>query len=292
VAASNPLGLPQGRFAQISGMKVVYDTTRTARNSAALATSVGTGDRIRSIVLDDGTVLVNNGVIVNPTRSFSFATIDFTAAGGDGYPFAFNNVAFENDPFTITYQQALANFIQTPKADGGLQRVNAADGDEITLNMYAEENAFDQHGRLIDAAVAVATPGQTINGTAGRDTLIGTAGDDVITGGAGADVLTGGAGGDSFRYTSTRDAGDTITDFTPYADKIDLSVLLAGLGVAGNGVASGHVKFADAIGGVNLLIDTDGSAGPAVARPLVFLKGLTAKQMAPARDIVGAPAPL
>jgi 5'-nucleotidase len=154
------------------------------------------------------------------------------------------------------------------------------------------KKAFDQHGRLIDAAVALATPGQTINGAAGRDTLIGTAGDDVITGGAGADLLNGGAGGGIFRYTSTRDAGDTITDFTPYADKLDLSVLLAGLGVTGNGVAIGHVKFADAISGVNLMIDTDGSAGPAVARPLVLLKGFSAKLMAPARDIVGVAAPL
>ena len=40
-------------------------------------------------------------------------------------------------------------------------------------------------------------------------------------------------------------------------------------------VASGHVRFADVIGGVQLLIDNDGSAGPALARPLVTLKGLT-----------------
>jgi hypothetical protein len=285
VAASNPVGLPQGRFAQISGMKVVYDTTRTARNSAALATSVGTGDRIRSIVLDDGTVLVNNGVIVDPTRSFSFATIDFTAAGGDGYPFAFNNVAFENDPFTITYQQALANFIQAPKADGGLQRVSLADGDEITVNMYGEENAFDLHGRLIDAAVAVATPGLVFNGTAARNTIVGTAGDDSIYGGAGADILTGGAGGDQFIYTSITDAGDTITDFTPYADKIILTTLLTKLGITpSSAVANGHIVIKDVTGGASLQIDTDG-AGPAPARPLVTLKGLTAKQLVPARDL-------
>jgi len=283
VAASTRLGSPQGRFAQISGMKVVYDTTRTARSG------LGNGDRIRSIELDDGTVLVRDGSIVNADRSFSFATIDFTANGGDGYPFAANRVAFENSPFTITYQQALADFISTPKAAGGLQRVNAADGDEITVNMYGEENAFDQHGRLIDAAVAVATPGQTLNGTAGRNTMVGTAGDDVIFGGAGADILTGGAGGDLFKYTSTRDAGDTILDFTPYADKLDLSALLASLGVAGNGVSGGHVQFVDAIGGVNVLVDTDGIDGPAVARPFITLKGLTAKQMVPARDIVGSP---
>jgi len=285
VAASTPTGSPQGRFAQISGMQVTYDTTQAARST------LGTGQRIRRIVLDDGTVLVDNGAVVSP-RTFSFATIDFTANGGDGYPFAANNVVFENAVSTVTYQEAFANFIKAPKAQGGLQRDNAADGDEVTANMYGPENAFDRHGRLIDLAVAQATPGVTRNGTGARDTLVGTAGDDVITGGAGADMITGGAGGDTFRYTSTRDAGDTISDFTPYEDKLDLNPLLASLGVTGsNGVASGHVLFADVIGGVQVLIDNDGSAGPAVARPLVTLKGLTAAQIAPGRDLVATPAP-
>ncbi|PZO20621.1 MAG: alkaline phosphatase [Burkholderiales bacterium] len=291
VAASTPGGSAQGRFAQISGMQVTYDTTRPARVSTGLpAAQVGTGQRVRRIVMDDGTVLVDNGVVLSP-RSFSFATIDFTANGGDGYPFAANGVVFNNTVNTITYQEALANFIKAPKAQGGLQRLNAADGDEITVNMYGEENAFDQYGRLIDVAVAKATPGVTRNGTAGRDTLVGTSGDDILIGGAGADLLTGGAGGDIFRFTSTRDAGDTITDFTPYADKLDLNALLASLGVAGNGVATGHVKFVDVIGGVQLLIDTDGSAGPAAARPLAMLKGLTAAQMAPGRDLLAPAAP-
>lgn len=291
VAASTPGGSAQGRFAQISGIQVVYDTARPARvSTGAAAAQVGTGQRVRRIVMDDGTVLVDNGTVISP-RTFSFATIDFTANGGDGYPFAANGVVFNNTVNTITYQEALANFIKAPKALGGLQRLNAADGDEITVNMYGEENAFDQYGRLIDVAVAKATPGVTRNGTAGRDTLVGTAGDDIIIGGVGADLLTGGAGGDIFRFTSTRDAGDTITDFTPYVDKIDLSALLGALGVVGNGGATGHVKFFDVIGGVQLLIDTDGESGPAVARPLATLKGLTAAQMAPGRDLLAPVAP-
>ena len=280
VAASTPTGSTQGRFAQISGMKVVYDTTRSARSA------LGNGDRIRSIVLDDGTVLVDDGVIVNPTRTFSFATIDFTANGGDGYPFVANGVAFENDPFTITYQQALADLITTPKAAGGLQRINAADGDEITTNMYGEENAFDLHGRLIDAAVGVATPGSTFNGNAARNTIIGTTGDDILNGGLSADTLTGGAGGDTFVYTSMRDAGDTLVDFTPYADRIQLGGLLASLGYSGsNAVADGYVRVVDVTGGISLQIDADGAFGPADFRPLATLKGLTAKQFVPARDL-------
>lgn len=281
VAASTTVGTPQGRFAQISGIKVVYDTTRAAR------TALGNGDRIRRIVLDDGTVLVDSGVIVDPLRSFSFATIDFTANGGDGYPFAANGVAFENNPFSITYQEALANFISMPKADGGLQRLNAADGDEITVNMYGEENAFDLHGRLVDAAVGLASPGTTLNGNAGRNTIAGTAGDDTINGGPGADMLTGGAGGDTFVYASMRDAGDTVVDFTPYADRIQLTGLLSGTGCNGcDAVADGYVRVVDVTGGISLQIDTDGATGPAGFRPLATLKGLTARQFAPARDLI------
>ena len=287
VYQASPLGAFNGRFAQVSGMKVVYDTTRLARASTAAAqnpAAVGTGDRVRSITLDDGTVLVQNGAVVNGARTFSFTTIDFTAAGGDNYPFAANGVAFENSPFTITYQEAFANYIKAGKADGGLQRVNAADGDEVTANLYGIENQYDLYGRLVDLAIAKPVAGQAINGTAARNTLTGTSGDDIITGGAGADTLTGGAGGDQFVYTSMLDAGDTIIDFTPYADKIVLTTLLSKLGVApADAVANGHIVLKDVIGGASLQIDADG-AGSAPARPLVILKGLTAKQVVPARD--------
>jgi 5'-nucleotidase / UDP-sugar diphosphatase len=209
-ATTSPSGLENGRFAQVSGMKVTYKSNNTARASAATAASVGTGNKILRVVLDDGTVLIDGGVVVNTTRTFSFATIDFTANGGDGYPFSFNNVVFENSPFTITYQEALANYIQAPKSFGGLGRVSAADGDEVTANMYGSENQYDTHGRLVDVAIALPTPGITRTGTAGRDTLVGTAGDDIIIGGLGVDTLTGGAGGDTFVFNSLREAGDTM----------------------------------------------------------------------------------
>jgi 5'-nucleotidase len=282
--AASPTGAANGKFAQIAGMQVIYDTSKTARST--VVTNVGTGDRIRRVALDDGTVLIDNGVVVDADRTFSFTTIDFTANGGDNYPFAANGVVFENNPFSITYQEALANLIATPKAAGGLQRLDAADGDEITVNLYGEENAFDLHGRLVDVAVGVAVAGSNFTGNPGRNVLTGGAGDDTINGGASADTLTGGAGGDTFVYASLRDAGDTVTDFTPYADRIQLSGLLASLGYAGTQpVADGYVRVVDVSGGISLQIDADGASGPATFRPLATLKGLTAKQFAPARDL-------
>lgn len=133
---------------------------------------------------------------------------------------------------------------------------------------------------------APAVPGQTILGTAGRDTLTGSAGDDVITGGAGADVITGGAGADAFVYTSIRDAGDRIVDFTPGTDRIDLTALLASIGYTGNNaMGDGIVQLVNTPAGLSVRIDTDGTSGPAMARPLLTLTGINAAQIVPSRDL-------
>ncbi|KPY54976.1 PsmE [Pseudomonas syringae pv. rhaphiolepidis] len=81
-----------------------------------------------------------------------------------------------------------------------------------------------------------------MNGNAGTDRINGGAGADLINGGADADILTGGAGADLFIYNSRLDSyrnytasgtkqSDTITDFNPAEDRIDLSSIgLRGLG--------------------------------------------------------------
>lgn len=125
-----------------------------------------------------------------------------------------------------------------------------------------------------------------VNGTAGRDVLGGTPGDDVITGGEGADVLSGGAGSDLFVYRSLRDGIDTITDFVPGTDRLDLSALLASLGISRAVARSGgYVQLVDTNSGVSVQIDADGSAGAGVLRPLVTLRGRTAAQIDFARDL-------
>ncbi len=56
--------------------------------------------------------------------------------------------------------------------------------------------------------------------------------------------------------------------------------------VGSDAVADGVVKFVNTAAGLSLQIDTDGHAGPAVARPLVTLSGVTAAQLVPSRDLV------
>lgn len=75
-------------------------------------------------------------------------------------------------------------------------------------------------------------------GGAGNDILAGDAGADTLRGGAGVDSLTGGTGADVFLFAATSDSGkgaaDTITDFLPGTDRIDLSLIDASTRLAGD----------------------------------------------------------
>ena len=86
---------PDGRFAQAAGYRVSYDPAQPA------------GSRIVDLVLDGGTVLVENGVATGALATISVATNDFTLRGGDGYPF--DGVAFTVLP--VTYQQAFERYL-------------------------------------------------------------------------------------------------------------------------------------------------------------------------------------
>ncbi|MFT0867872.1 retention module-containing protein [Pseudomonas sp. CAM1A] len=67
-----------------------------------------------------------------------------------------------------------------------------------------------------------------LNGGAGNDVLKGGAGNDILIGGPGNDTLTGGSGNDSFVWQKGETGHDTVTDFTPGSDRLDLSQLLQG----------------------------------------------------------------
>ena len=98
--------LADGRFGQIGGFSFTYDSTRTAQVVNDAGTVLTPGDRVRSLVLDDGTVIVADGAVV-AGPGVAIATNDFSARGGDQYP-------FRGLPFTtvgLSYQQALSDYI-------------------------------------------------------------------------------------------------------------------------------------------------------------------------------------
>ena len=98
-----------GQFAQVSGFTLTYDPAAPAREIArdGDCSLVGNpGERVREVVLDDGTVIVSDGQVV-AGDPVVLATIDFLANGGDCYPLA--DIAFTK--LGVSYQQALANYI-------------------------------------------------------------------------------------------------------------------------------------------------------------------------------------
>ena len=98
-----------GQFAQVSGFTLTHDPSAPAREIARdgdCSLAGNPGERVREVVLDDGTVIVTDGQVV-AGDPVVLATIDFLANGGDCYPLA--DISFTK--LGVSYQQALANYV-------------------------------------------------------------------------------------------------------------------------------------------------------------------------------------
>jgi uncharacterized protein len=126
----------------------------------------------------------------------------------------------------------------------------------------------------------------TVQGTDKRDTLVGTPGDDLIVGGAQGDLLSGGGGANVYSYSSLADGRDTITDFAPGWDRIDLRALLLGIGYTGTDpVGDGVLRLKDGAQGARLQVQ-DGVSGKHGYKTLLVLNGVRVSQLDPARDLI------
>jgi 5'-nucleotidase len=97
-----------GRFTQVAGFSFTWDASQQAQQVDDAGTVLQRGRRVREVTLDDGTRIVSDGRVVAGAPALDIATIDFSARGGDQYP-------FRGAPFItlgVTYQQALVNYIQ------------------------------------------------------------------------------------------------------------------------------------------------------------------------------------
>jgi 5'-nucleotidase len=106
--AVSAIPVADGRFAQVAGFRFTYDPSQQAQVVDDEGNVLTPGERVQSVVLDDGTVIVENGQVVDGDP-IAIATNDFSARGGDQYP-------FRGLPFTtvgVTYQQALADYLVT-----------------------------------------------------------------------------------------------------------------------------------------------------------------------------------
>lgn len=121
-ATGQATGGGTGRFAQIAGFNVKYDPREQAisyqvdEDGQLLPNQPidQDGNRIVDIVLADGTPIVQNGEIVSGAPTVNIVTADFTARGGDDYPFR----GAEYVTLGITYQQSLETYIRNVLSEG------------------------------------------------------------------------------------------------------------------------------------------------------------------------------
>jgi Ca2+-binding RTX toxin-like protein len=146
-------------------------------------------------------------------------------------------------------------------------------------------------------------------GSQAGDTFLGGDGDDVIFGLGGGDTLAGGGGADRFVYLGASQSSganyDTLGDFDPGADRIDLAGTVAGFGAAVTGGTLSHATFdadlgtamaglgaaqaawfapdnGDLAGTIFLVVDANGVAGYQEGEDYVFAVG-----GAPLADLTG-----
>jgi 5'-nucleotidase/UDP-sugar diphosphatase len=115
-----------GRFPQIAGFKMVVNRKGTAQEQDAQFNVTKPGTRIVSITLNDGTKIVDNGVVV-AGPAINVATTNFTAANGDSYPFR----DLKGVAAGVPYQQSLYDHIVTDL--GGVVRGSMFPPDRITI---------------------------------------------------------------------------------------------------------------------------------------------------------------
>jgi Ca2+-binding RTX toxin-like protein len=166
-----------------------------------------------------------------------------------------------NDTYSFLANTLLGTDTITETTTGGIDTLNfSGTNNQVRLNLGSITNQTVVTGNLILKLSAVDVienviggnsgdrlTGNSLNnsldGSGGNDNLSGGNGADTLTGGIGDDLLTGGAGNDNFAYVTgktftTSDIGlDTLTDFTPTADKLLLSktTFAALTSIVGNG---------------------------------------------------------
>lgn len=97
-----------GGFVQVSrGTTLVIDTSFPARDADQnTGEQIMPGQRVRRLILADGTVVVMNGVTQDV--SVDVAGLNFSLNGGDAYP------AVPNTTVGVTDQQSLQSYIEGP----------------------------------------------------------------------------------------------------------------------------------------------------------------------------------
>lgn len=134
-----------GRFAQIAGFSIEFDPSLQAivYNDDEGQTVATQGKRVQTIILNDGTPIVLDSEVVVDAPSVDLVTADFTARGGDQYPFR----GMEFTTIGITYQQSLQIYLE----------------DYLGGVVFASRYPASGEGRIIDLINSIPNEAPEIN---------------------------------------------------------------------------------------------------------------------------------
>ncbi len=160
-----------GRFAQVSGISFTWDPAGTALEFDGEGNVLVPGTRVQDVMLYDGTLIVDDGAVVEGAPVFNIAIVDFNAGGGDEYPLA-------DLPRTIvgsSYQQALADYLSIGLSgsvtsigypEGGEGRIINLEtgGNFCATDLNHDGSTGSQDLNLILGAFGTSNPDADING--------------------------------------------------------------------------------------------------------------------------------
>lgn len=115
-------GVGSGAFLQIAGVTTVYDLSKTAQVIDPDGNITLAGDRVTSIVLADGTKIVEGGKLVSGAPKVTVVTNGFTANGGDDYVML---KKYDQVQLGADYADTLVDFLQSFPVSGSYPAVPA-----------------------------------------------------------------------------------------------------------------------------------------------------------------------
>ncbi|WP_373479866.1 calcium-binding protein [Geminocystis sp.] len=179
--------------------------------------------------------------------------------------------------------------VVTEGANQGVDLVNSsvnytlgANQENLTLTGNGNRNGT---GNTLNNRITGNNGSNTLSGGVGNDTIIGGGGNDTIIGGAGNDSLTGGTGNDTFRFNSSSEKIDRITDFSVVNDTIAIRGVGFGGGLVvgilpttrfkiGSSATTSTQRFFYNSGSGGFFFDVDGSGATAAVQIATLNTGL------------------
>ena len=235
---------PLARLAAGQGLPVSQPTAmaeaRLGADHFAILAAAGSSSLSVVRVLADGSMQATDQVIDDRNTRFQGVTVLETVTLGDRVFVIAGGADDGLSLFTLLpggrllHLDTVADNLETALARVGALAVIARDG-QIEVFAAGQAETGLSHFTVSPGPMApalFAAPGGSLLqgdaradllvGGAGADALSGGAGDDILIAGAGRNTLTGGAGADVFVFTRSGEE-NTITDFQPGLDRIDIS---------------------------------------------------------------------